>query len=228
MAWSQETFHGITGYWVYVVNQPGTTTTDVSAPPSEAIADYVSDDSGAELGDAEPRGSDAYYLHTWWCFSSAPPDPVTYTAYGSAGTASTGQVKYQFGISPVAKTEIVTLPFQSFAFSVTADWTPPKTVPDDPVAPTVKGGVASVSVSVPSPNNNGATINDADWQTRPSGESAWSDHDYAGALNVTTLSGLTPATSHDVRVRFGNVAGKGGWSPTTTALTLGGGFLVMG
>ena len=55
-------------------------------------------------------------------------------------------------------------------------------------------------------------ITDYDVQYRESGEESWTVHDFTGTATSTTLTGLTPDTTYQVRVRAHNAEGAGEWS----------------
>ena len=236
MAWSKETHDGNTGWWIYISWASGSSTMRGYAGDGITAAYATKGTSGA-LADASAWSTSdtGNRNQAWFCFSGYPLEE-TFTV--DFRTQSYALVSYtiQYGITDSASDGaggtwqiplIYSSPYTDGTF--TFPWTgQPLMEPDQPVAPTLKSLTASINASVATPFNGGATITDSDWQHRVDGVSAWTDYDITGADNILTITGLLPATEYDVRARFGNSEGNGEWSPHASAVTLGGGFLVMG
>ena len=67
---------------------------------------------------------------------------------------------------------------------------------------------------------NGAAVTDYDIAYRLSSADTWSDWPHTGTGRTATVTGLTPNTGYEVRVRASSAAGPGAWSGTTSATTL--------
>ena len=94
--------------------------------------------------------------------------------------------------------------------------------PGKPAAPTVTAVTAtptSLNVSWTAPTNTGPAITDYDVQYRAGTTGAFTDANYDGTANSTTLTGLTVGTTYDVQVRAKNTEGTGPWSDSRSAAT---------
>ena len=93
----------------------------------------------------------------------------------------------------------------------------PDEVPGRPAAPTVTvASGSSLRVSWTAPANDGTAIKEYDVQYKRTSASGWADHDFTGTGRSTTITGLTPGVTYHVKVRAGNDAGKGSYSPSAT------------
>ena len=120
------------------------------------------------------------------------------------------------------------------SWSTATKATPTAQKPDQPGAPTLTHGNASLSVSWSAPANNGASISDYDVQYRActystdltcadsstaTWESTWTDR--TGETNSdtttsTTLGSLTNGTAYQVQVRAANSVGESDWSTSAS------------
>ena len=87
--------------------------------------------------------------------------------------------------------------------------------PSAPAAPTVTAGSSDrLSIAWMEPTNTGPPITDYDVQYRLSSAGAYSNLPHAGIATAATVTGLTPNSAYQFRVRAGNADGDGAWSPT--------------
>ena len=92
--------------------------------------------------------------------------------------------------------------------------TPVQGVPDAPDAPEVTAdGSTGLDVDWDEPADNGSAITGYDVEYRVDGDTNWTDHPFTGTGTSTTIGGLTPDTTYEVRVRAANDEGESGWSP---------------
>ena len=86
--------------------------------------------------------------------------------------------------------------------------------PSAPSAPTVTAGSSDrLSIAWVEPTNTGPPITDYDVQYRLSSAGAYSNLPHAGIATAATVTGLTPNSAYQFRVRAGNADGDGAWSP---------------
>ena len=91
----------------------------------------------------------------------------------------------------------------------------PNEVPGRPAAPVVAPlATSTVSVVWTAPANGGTAITDYDVRYKRSGASGWTDHPFTDTATSTAITGLTKDAAYAVRVRAGNIAGKGEYSPS--------------
>ena len=90
----------------------------------------------------------------------------------------------------------------------------PNEKPGRPAAPTVTAASrSSLAVSWTAPANRGTAITDYDVQYKLASASAWTERSFSGTGTATTISGLVLGQPYNVRVRAGNAAGEGSYSP---------------
>ena len=81
------------------------------------------------------------------------------------------------------------------------------------------GGVhTSLAVSWTAPYDGGAVLTGYDVQYKLTSGTVWSNWTHTGIGRTTTITGLTPGASYEVRVRATNAQGTGPWGLSTVAL----------
>ena len=93
-------------------------------------------------------------------------------------------------------------------------------LPEAPRPPTVTGDSPySLSVVWDPPDHPPAAVVDYDVEYRVATADAFSEWPHTGAATTTTITGLSPSTTHHVRVRAINDAGSGDWSEAGIGMT---------
>ncbi len=106
-------------------------------------------------------------------------------------------------------------------WSVNVDLSPP--VPDQPlVAQSAFQPMTVLDVAWTAPDvGAGLPITDYDVEYRKQGDENWTDRPFSSTGTHTTLTGLTPSTAYEVRVRARNADSAGDWSSPGRESTIG-------
>ena len=164
--------------------------------------------------------------------TDADNDTLTYTLSGTgAGSfaidAATGQITVGDSVTlnhEATSQYTVTVEASDGELADTATVTITVTdvdeAPGRPSAPTVTGGIGSVSVAWSAPPNEGPPITYYKVRYREKGVGAAWSKDSVGVVTSATISGLADSTTYRVQVRAANAEGQGSWSSSGEGTTL--------
>ena len=91
--------------------------------------------------------------------------------------------------------------------------------PAAPAAPTATPTADTAILYWAPPDNTGPAITAYEVQYRAADDTAWTDWPHTGTDTAATITGLAPATSHELQVRAINPEGASEWSPAAITIT---------